>query len=187
MPAPAATGPTQIQLQQQQLQQHPVAGAESSADPWVDARRRSNALASVSDRSSEGAPAWQAAQAVPAKLTLRDGSGSVPLEVTSPLKQPLRAAADAGDVQRAVAASEEQQLEAEDVRPDPVAAAAAAAADAAAAAADAHHAAGYALRKAGMYEGAVREYSLALAADPAHFRALFNRAFSLDKVFGVLR
>ena len=40
----------------------------------------------------------------------------------------------------------------------------------------------YSLRKAGDYEGAVREYSLALAADAHHFKAHFNRAFSNDKL-----
>jgi tetratricopeptide (TPR) repeat protein len=40
----------------------------------------------------------------------------------------------------------------------------------------------YNLRKAGDYEGAVREYSLALAADAHHFKAHFNRAFSNDKL-----
>ena len=40
----------------------------------------------------------------------------------------------------------------------------------------------YNLRKAGDYEGAVREYSLALAADANHFKAHFNRAFSNDKL-----
>ena len=40
----------------------------------------------------------------------------------------------------------------------------------------------YSLRKAGDYEGAVREYTLALAADAQHFKAHFNRAFSNDKL-----
>ena len=49
-------------------------------------------------------------------------------------------------------------------------------------AADAHHARGYALRKQGDLRGAVEEYSRALALNPRHFKALFNRAFAFDKV-----
>lgn len=50
--------------------------------------------------------------------------------------------------------------------------------------ADEHHARGYALRKRGDFAAAVREYTAALAQDPSHFKSLFNRAFSLDKVGG---
>jgi Flp pilus assembly protein TadD len=48
--------------------------------------------------------------------------------------------------------------------------------------ADEHHARGYALRKAGEFRGAIEEYSAALRLDPRHFKALFNRGFSHDKV-----
>ena len=48
--------------------------------------------------------------------------------------------------------------------------------------ADEHHARGYALRKRGDFSGAVAEYSRALELEPRHFKALFNRAFSYDKV-----
>lgn len=50
--------------------------------------------------------------------------------------------------------------------------------------ADTHYARGYALRKRGDFAGAVQEYTAALAQDPSHFKSLFNRAFSLDKVGG---
>ena len=51
-----------------------------------------------------------------------------------------------------------------------------------ASAADAAHARGYALRKHGGFLGAVEAYSEAIKLQPAHFKALFNRAFSYDKV-----
>ena len=40
---------------------------------------------------------------------------------------------------------------------------------------------GYAARKRGDFQGAIAEYSRALALDPRHFKALFNRGFSHDK------
>ena len=48
--------------------------------------------------------------------------------------------------------------------------------------AEAHHGAGYAMRKGGDFRGAVEEYTAALALAPGHFKALFNRGFSHDKV-----
>ena len=48
--------------------------------------------------------------------------------------------------------------------------------------ADYYHARGYAARKQGNFAGAVEEYSRALSLTPSHFKALFNRGFSYDKV-----
>lgn len=48
--------------------------------------------------------------------------------------------------------------------------------------ADYYHARGYAARKQGNFKGAVEEYTRALSLSPAHFKALFNRGFSYDKV-----
>lgn len=50
--------------------------------------------------------------------------------------------------------------------------------------ADYYHARGYAARKQGNFAGAVEEYSRALGLTPSHFKALFNRGFSYDKVRG---
>ncbi len=41
---------------------------------------------------------------------------------------------------------------------------------------------GYMLRKRGDFHGAILRYSQALAEQPGHFSALFNRGFSYDKV-----
>jgi len=48
--------------------------------------------------------------------------------------------------------------------------------------AEQHHARGYAARKQGRFDVAVEEYSRTLALEPRHFKALFNRGFSYDKV-----
>lgn len=48
--------------------------------------------------------------------------------------------------------------------------------------ADYYHARGYAARKQGNFKGAVDEYTRALSLSPTHFKALFNRGFSFDKV-----
>lgn len=48
--------------------------------------------------------------------------------------------------------------------------------------ADQHHARGYSQRKQGNFHAAIEEYSRAIALDPRHFKALFNRGFSQDKV-----
>lgn len=48
--------------------------------------------------------------------------------------------------------------------------------------ADEHHAKGYSLRKQGDFAAAIEEYSQAIALEPHHFKALFNRGFSWDKV-----
>ena len=48
--------------------------------------------------------------------------------------------------------------------------------------ADEHHAKGYSFRKQGNFAAAIEEYSQAIALEPQHFKALFNRGFSWDKV-----
>ena len=48
--------------------------------------------------------------------------------------------------------------------------------------ADYHHSRGYAFRKQNNFRAAVEEYTRALQANPRHFKALFNRAFSYDKL-----
>ena len=54
--------------------------------------------------------------------------------------------------------------------------------------ADYHHARGYAFRKQGKFEAAIEEYTQAINLDPRHFKALFNRGFSHDKVlWGLLQ
>lgn len=45
-----------------------------------------------------------------------------------------------------------------------------------------HLARAFALRRQGDHRGAVQEYSRALALNPDDFRALFNRAFTHDKL-----
>jgi Flp pilus assembly protein TadD len=52
--------------------------------------------------------------------------------------------------------------------------------------ADFHHARGYAARKQGNFSAAVEEYSKALVLEQRHFKALFNRGFSYDKVSAAL-
>lgn len=49
-------------------------------------------------------------------------------------------------------------------------------------AADQHHSTAYEHRRQGNYTAAVLEYTLALAADPRHFKSLFNRGFAYDKL-----
>ena len=48
--------------------------------------------------------------------------------------------------------------------------------------ADAAHARGFACRRRGDFNGAIREYTAAIAADPRHFKAYFNRGFAQDKL-----
>ena len=48
--------------------------------------------------------------------------------------------------------------------------------------ADEHHGQGYSFRKQGNFAAAIEEYSQAIALEPQHFKALFNRGFSWDKV-----
>ena len=48
--------------------------------------------------------------------------------------------------------------------------------------ADEHHGQGYSFRKKGNFAAAIEEYSQAIALEPQHFKALFNRGFSWDKV-----
>eukprot|EP00887_Chlorella_sp_A99_P002068 scaffold21.g2068.t1 len=168
--------------EQQGQQQQPAGGSINvTADSRLDACERSAGEASVSGRGeSEGAP-WSGAQQAQRlrQLALHDGTGSVPMEEASPPKAPCNRAsslAAAGTGGRhsatcsaAAAAAGERQggVAAQDAR----------------AAADEHHARGYALRKVGDFTGAVGEYTAALAHDPCHFRALFNRAFSHDKLW----
>eukprot|EP00603_Paraphysomonas_imperforata_P000186 CAMPEP_0114424938 /NCGR_PEP_ID=MMETSP0103-20121206/6962_1 /TAXON_ID=37642 ORGANISM="Paraphysomonas imperforata, Strain PA2" /NCGR_SAMPLE_ID=MMETSP0103 /ASSEMBLY_ACC=CAM_ASM_000201 /LENGTH=1014 /DNA_ID=CAMNT_0001593727 /DNA_START=244 /DNA_END=3288 /DNA_ORIENTATION=- len=47
---------------------------------------------------------------------------------------------------------------------------------------DEYHQKGYEFRRQGKFESAVEEYSKALQKDPRHFKALFNRAFAMDKL-----
>lgn len=47
---------------------------------------------------------------------------------------------------------------------------------------DEYHQKGYELRRQGKFESAIEEYSKALQKDPRHFKALFNRAFAMDKL-----
>ena len=53
--------------------------------------------------------------------------------------------------------------------------------------ADEHHAKGYSCRKQGDFAAAIEEYSQAIALEPHHFKALFNRGFSWDKVYPTCR
>ncbi len=53
--------------------------------------------------------------------------------------------------------------------------------------ADEHHGQGYSFRKQGNFAAAIEEYSQAIALEPQHFKALFNRGFSWDKVFACAR
>lgn len=48
--------------------------------------------------------------------------------------------------------------------------------------ADYFHARGFAHRKSGNFKVAIEDYSRAIELDPRHFKALFNRGFSYDKV-----
>jgi tetratricopeptide (TPR) repeat protein len=48
--------------------------------------------------------------------------------------------------------------------------------------ADYYHARGFAHRKSGNFKAAIEDYSKAVELDPRHFKALFNRGFSYDKV-----
>lgn len=48
--------------------------------------------------------------------------------------------------------------------------------------ADYYHARGFAHRKSGNFKAAIEDYSKAIELDARHFKALFNRGFSYDKV-----
>jgi tetratricopeptide (TPR) repeat protein len=156
----AASRPQQ-QQQQRQVSIH--------ADATQQAAERSGGLASTSGRPTDGSSTG--ADWLPAVRTRLEGmslqhsggSASVPLEAASPLRggQGSQQAAAAAAAVLAASAQQEQQQQLT---------------------ADDYHARGYALRKQGDFAGAVREYSRALALDPGHFKCLFNRAFSLDKV-----
>ena len=47
---------------------------------------------------------------------------------------------------------------------------------------DEYHQKGYEFRCQGKFESAIAEYSKAIQKDPRHFKALFNRAFAMDKL-----
>lgn len=47
---------------------------------------------------------------------------------------------------------------------------------------DEYHQKGFEFRRQGNFQAAVEEYSKALQKDPNHFKALFNRAFAMDKL-----
>ena len=47
---------------------------------------------------------------------------------------------------------------------------------------DEYHQKGYELRRQGKFESAIEEYSKAIQKNPHHFKALFNRAFAMDKL-----
>ena len=150
------------QQQQRQVSIHADATQQAAAE-------RSGCHASTSGRPTGGGSGgadWLPAvrtRLVGMSLQHSGGSASVPLEAASPLRggQGAQQAAAAAAAVLAASTQQEQQQQL---------------------AADDYHARGYALRKQGDFAGAVREYSRALALDPGHFKCLFNRAFSLDKV-----
>lgn len=169
---------------QQPVQQHRPQ-VNLAADGTQHAHRRSGSVASAavqpaSAGSSGDASAWlPSVRARLEEVSLHDGgSGSVPLEVGASPQRALRASS--GD------AASQQQAQARELEPPQQAQQGAQQEQQGQLTADDYHARGYALRKRGDFAGAVREYSAALALDPAHFKCLFNRAFSLDKVGGLL-
>lgn len=152
----------------QQQHQHQVS---LHADASQQAAEQSGGQASTSGRlpgggGSSSAGRLPAVRTRLAGVSLQDsGSPSVPLEVASPLRG-ARVGQQAAAAAAAASAASQQQQQQQHMS------------------ADEYHARGYALRKQGDFAGAVREYSRALALDPGHFKCLFNRAFSLDKVWG---
>jgi len=166
---------------QQHVSQH-ARQVSLAADGTQRAHRRSGSTASLpgqpaSADSSEDASAWlPSVRTRLAEVSLQDGgSGSVPLEVGASPQRSLRSSL--GDP------AAQQQAQARELEPPQQAQQQAAQqGQQGQLTADDHHARGYALRKRGDFAGAVREYSAALALDPTHFKCLFNRAFSLDKV-----
>ena len=141
---------------EKQQVRHYVVHVDASAAAQRE-RRGSGSHASASGRASGGWPAEPEADAVAAaRLSQHDGSASAPLEVGSPLKAPAAAAAT---VTTGLPAAPEPSV------------------------ADEAHARGYSLcKERGDHAGAVLEYTTALEEDPFHFRSLFYRAFSRDKL-----
>lgn len=144
-------------------------GSIEAEATWVaqHQRKRSGGEASFSRRPTSAGGSWglPAVRGRLGGMSLKDGgSACVPLEVASPLRGACGASASAA------AEHDSPAQQAQHGQQQPLTA-------------DDYHARGYALRKRGDFEGAVREYSRALALDPAHFKCLFNRAFSLDKVW----
>lgn len=180
VPMAAAKPAAAAALQQQQQQQRRQVSLE--ADATQAALERSGGKASTSGRPASGD---SEGQLVPlrtrmAGMSLHDaGTGSVPLEESSPLRSGRnRSYGSAPPLQQPREqlgrGSQQPQPQPQDqLQPQP---------QQEPASADDHHARGYALRKAGDFAGAVREYSAALALNPTHFKALFNRAFSRDKL-----
>lgn len=170
--------PASPQQQQQHRRQVSIA-----ADGTLRAHRRSGSTASASTQpasadSSGDASAWlPSVRTHLADMSLQDGgSTSVPLEVGASPQRAARAGSSDAACQ--------QQAQARELEPPQQAQQPAQQGQHGQLTADDYHARGYALRKRGDFAGAVREYSAALALDPAHFKCLFNRAFSLDKVGG---
>ena len=165
---------------QQQQQQH-RRQVSITADGTTRAHRRSGSTASASTQpasadSSGDASAWlPSVRTHLADMSLQDGgSASVPLEVGASPQRAVRAGSSDAACQ--------QQAQARELEPPQQAQQPAQQGQQGQLSADDYHARGYALRKRGDFAGAVREYSAALALDPSHFKCLFNRAFSLDKV-----
>jgi hypothetical protein len=166
---------------QQQEQQQQAGGSNASL------AGRPASSGSVDGQDADSLLAFQRSLA---RLSLWDGTASVPLEVGSPVRGSGRrqygsgvgpAEAEAPQLPSA-AASRSGSPGAADTSLGAGAAGGAAAVAGTGSLADEHHARGYALRKQGDFAGAVVEYSRALEHDPCHFKALFNRAFSYDKV-----
>lgn len=188
--AAAAAGkpsPQQQQQQEQQQQQQQVriqadatlAAQQQEAQERRQQRERSGGEASTSGRPTSGG-SWglPAVRSRLGSVSLQDGgSGCVPLEgpAASPLRGGIGGACAAVEHASPAPAPRGQQQQQEEEQGQGQA-------QGAQLTADDHHARGYALRKRGDFAGAVREYGAALTLDPAHFRARFNRAFSLDKV-----
>lgn len=102
------------------------------------------------------------------RLSVHEGSASIPLEVGSPTKL------EGYYCGLASVLSNDQNTDCMD--PEKTAL------SAPCSSADEYHARGYALRKQGNFTGAIQAYTQALEQEPSHFKAVFNRAFSYDKV-----
>lgn len=197
----AATGRQQQSQQQQQQQLVPgqlLRQVSIDVDATLQAQQRSSDEACTSGRHGPGGSPWTQLPAVHgrlASLSLRDcGVASVPLEVASPMRGSASSrgssirGSDSSGTLAGVAATMLGAQPPESRGPASAQASASAQRSssqeqvAGQLTADEHHARGYSLRKRGDFAGAVREYTAALAQCPRHFKSLFNRAFSLDKV-----
>lgn len=162
------------------------------ADGTLEAQERSGGEASVSGRRPSSGSSGRAGAGLSAeeaelqralsRLALREGSGSVPLEVGSPTKASSGGGGSRGPFDRGTPGGLQLRTAAVPGGSRSGSPSVASPLAAAASLADEHHARGYALRKQGDFVGAVAEYSRALELDPTHFKAMFNRAFSYDKV-----